>query len=58
MSAGIRWVCAGNTGDSNEPVNKFSEDLEPEYVSFNEDDTLAFIVLQASAQASLTVGTL
>ena len=48
VQKGVRWVCSGNTGDSNEPINTFSQDMEPEYVSMNEDDSIAFVVLQVS----------
>ena len=39
--SGVRWVYRGNG-------NKFSDNIEPEYITFNSDYTTAYIILQVS----------
>lgn len=43
LGRGVRWVWRG---DGSGQINTFSQDLEPESVVINEDDTLAYIILQ------------
>lgn len=43
-ASGVRYIYQGTTDNP----NTFSNDIEPEYVEFNKDETKAYITLQVS----------
>ena len=45
ISRGVRWVWRGEGAGIS---NTFSQDLEPEYVALNKDESKAYISLQVT----------